>query len=72
MIDTREVPSALLNVFLLIFIFLKDLMSNKLVLGYWGIRGRANPIRYLLEYTEVPYEEKTYQGPDWGAEKPVL
>ena len=24
-------------------------------LGYWKIRGLAQPIRYLLEYTEHPY-----------------
>ena len=24
-------------------------------LGYWAIRGQAQPIRYLLEYTEHPY-----------------
>nr|AFM86832.1 Glutathione S-transferase Mu 3 [Callorhinchus milii] len=29
-------------------------------LGYWDIRGLAQPIRLLLEYTETPYEEKLY------------
>ncbi len=24
-------------------------------IGYWKIRGLAQPIRYLLEYTEHPY-----------------
>nr|BAP16535.1 glutathione S-transferase [Paramecium caudatum] len=35
-------------------------MAQKLTLGYWNIRGRAQPVRYLLEYLEVPYEEKRY------------
>lgn len=35
-------------------------MENKLVLGYWPIRGIAQPIRFLLEYLEIPYEEKRY------------
>jgi glutathione S-transferase len=31
---------------------------------YWAIRGLAQPIRLLLEYVQVPYEEKRYeQGP---------
>lgn len=29
-------------------------------LGYWDIRGLAQPIRLLLEYTGTPYEEKAY------------
>lgn len=35
-----------------------------LKLGYWKIRGLAQPIRYLIEYTEHPYDEEMYeQGP---------
>jgi len=30
------------------------------VVGYWDIRGLANPIRFLLEYTHTPYEDKLY------------
>ncbi|KAH9382195.1 hypothetical protein HPB48_021745 [Haemaphysalis longicornis] len=30
------------------------------VLGYWDIRGLGQPIRYLLEYAGVPYEDKRY------------
>ncbi|KAM4807235.1 glutathione S-transferase Mu 2-like [Urocitellus parryii] len=29
-------------------------------LGYWDVRGLANPIRLLLEYTDSSYEEKRY------------
>jgi len=31
------------------------------VLGYWMIRGLAEPIRYLLWYTGTEYEEKLYE-----------
>ncbi|XP_076976104.1 glutathione S-transferase Mu 1-like [Tamandua tetradactyla] len=31
-----------------------------MTLGYWDIRGLAQPIRLFLEYTESDYEEKTY------------
>lgn len=34
--------------------------SNKPVFGYWGIRGLASPIRYLLEYANVDYVDKQY------------
>ncbi|OQV19816.1 putative Glutathione S-transferase Mu 1 [Hypsibius exemplaris] len=30
------------------------------VLGYWGIRGLAQPIRYLLEYTGEKYDFKNH------------
>jgi glutathione S-transferase len=35
-------------------------MENKLILGYWPIRGIAQPIRFFLEYLGLPYEEKLY------------
>lgn len=35
-------------------------MSGTIVLGYWAIRGLQQPIRFLLEYTKLPYEEKLY------------
>jgi len=49
-------------------------------LGYWDMRGLASPIRYLLEYTKTPYEERRYkaEGPptwsrkDWTDEKETL
>ncbi|NXH11993.1 GSTM2 transferase, partial [Bucco capensis] len=51
-----------------------------LTLGYWDVRGLANPVRMLLEYTETPYQEKLYRpGPapefdrnDWLKEKEKL
>ena len=35
-------------------------MDNKLVLGYWPIRGLAQPIRAMLHYLELPFEDKLY------------
>jgi glutathione S-transferase len=34
------------------------------VLGYWAIRGLAQPIRYLLAYAGVNYKEVLYQKPN--------
>ncbi|XP_038605048.1 glutathione S-transferase Mu 3-like [Tachyglossus aculeatus] len=39
-----------------------------MILGYWDIRGLANAIRLLLEYTDSAYEEKRYscgEAPDY-------
>ncbi|CAK8679018.1 unnamed protein product [Clavelina lepadiformis] len=33
---------------------------TKLILGYWDIRGLAQPIRYMLGYLGVEYEDKRY------------
>jgi len=35
--------------------------TNKVVLGYWNIRGFGEPIRQFLEYLDIPYSEKKYQ-----------
>ena len=45
-----------------------------IVFGYWGIRGRGQLARYILEYTEQEYTEKRYSNPqDWfGKDKPEL
>jgi len=50
------------------------------LLGYWNLRGLANPIRNLLAYTGEPYEEKLYiidpaiprEERDWFKEKFTL
>jgi len=42
---------------------------NKVLLGYWDLRGLAEPIRLLLEYCEIPYEQKLYvcgDGPEFS------
>ena len=33
-------------------------MSNVCILGYWDIRGLAEPIRLLLEHVEANYEDR--------------
>ena len=38
------------------------------VLGYWDIRGLAQPVRFLLAHLGVEYEEKTYGGRGNSAE----
>jgi len=38
--------------------------DQPLQLGYWNTRGVAQPIRYLLEYMGLPYEERRYQQGD--------
>ncbi|CAL8076330.1 unnamed protein product [Calicophoron daubneyi] len=44
-------------------------------LGYWKLRGLAQPIRLLLEYTDEKYEEHLYgqhDGEKWQKDKPQL
>lgn len=36
-------------------------MGGKLRIGYWKIRGLAEPIRALLKYAEADYEEDVYE-----------
>ena len=31
-----------------------------ITIGYWKIKARVEPLRYLLEYLQVPYKEITY------------
>lgn len=43
-------------------------LKSKPVLGYWNIRGLGAPIRYLLHYLGVDFEDKMYAygpGPDY-------
>lgn len=46
--------------------------NGQLVLGYWAIRGLAEPIRMTLVYGQVPFEEKSYvqgEGPEFSREE---
>ena len=36
-------------------------MSSVPTLGYWDMRGLGEPIRYLLHYVGVPFNDKRYQ-----------
>lgn len=38
-------------------------------MGYWGLRGRAQPIRLLLSCTGANWREKTYTSPEEWFEK---
>nr|XP_027203881.1 glutathione S-transferase Mu 1-like isoform X2 [Dermatophagoides pteronyssinus] len=38
----------------------EDNEENVPILGYWNIRGNAQPIRLLLHYTKTRYKEKSY------------
>lgn len=42
------------------FAALNPKFSNTLILGYWGIRGLAQPIRLVLSYLGTPFEDKLY------------
>ena len=37
-------------------------MSDAVVFGYWGVRGRGQPLRHLLAYSGLKWEEKIYRG----------
>nr|ABL09303.1 allergen Aca s 8 [Acarus siro] len=49
-------------------------MASKPTLGYWDIRGLGAPIRYLLTYAGIDFEDKRYSDPnEWfGKDKPSL
>eukprot|EP01017_Pseudomicrothorax_dubius_P036905 TRINITY_DN5344_c0_g1_i1.p1 TRINITY_DN5344_c0_g1~~TRINITY_DN5344_c0_g1_i1.p1 ORF type:complete len:224 (-),score=69.54 TRINITY_DN5344_c0_g1_i1:166-837(-) len=36
-------------------------MSAKVILGYWGFRGRGEPLRLLMEYLRIPFEDRRYR-----------
>ena len=41
------------------------------VLGYWKLRGYAQPIRLMLGYLEIDFEDKMYEvgeGPEFSRE----
>ncbi len=46
----------------------------KIIIGYWGIKGRAEVLRMFAEYVGLPYENKLYADPgEWfGKDKPTL
>ncbi|CAK8678975.1 unnamed protein product [Clavelina lepadiformis] len=54
---------------------------SKIILGYWNLRGRAEPIRHMLEYAGVALEERRYklsgappniEGKEWFDVKPTM
>ena len=38
-------------------------------LGYWKLRGFANPIRMILEYAEADFSQKLYEAHKLGDNK---
>jgi len=42
-------------------------MASKVTLGYWDIRGLAERIRLLLEYTGTPYDQEFHSGAEGRA-----
>ena len=45
--------------------------AGKLTIGYWKIRGLQSPVRYILEYLGVPYNDVQYEqgdAPDFSRE----
>ncbi|KAK7866815.1 hypothetical protein R5R35_005247 [Gryllus longicercus] len=47
-------------------------MAAKPKLTYFDFRGAAEPIRYVLEYSNVEYEDKRIQVEDWLELKPTI
>ena len=46
--------------------------KNQLVVGYWAIRGLAEPIRLTLHYAKTPFTDKVYEqgeGPEYSGEQ---
>jgi len=37
-------------------------MANRVVLGYWDIRGLAERLRLFLEYIGTPYDQEFHSG----------
>ena len=48
--------------------------ESKLIIAYWGVKGRAEVLRQLAEFVGLPYENKLYSDPnEWfGKDKPSL
>jgi glutathione S-transferase len=46
----------------------------KMILGYWGIKGKVQAVRDFIEYLGLPYENKMYNDPaEWfEKDKPAL
>lgn len=36
-----------------------------MILGYWPIKGRFHPVRYLMEYLDVNYKEVSLEYKKW-------
>jgi len=45
---------------------------DKPLFGYFDIRGQAQPVRYMLAYTGVHFDEITYTQEDLGGNLPQM
>lgn len=45
---------------------------EKPLLGYFDIRGQAQPIRYLLSYAGIDHNETVYTQEDMGGNLPAM
>ncbi|XP_064484954.1 glutathione S-transferase 2-like [Ornithodoros turicata] len=62
------------------FVPLSSIPADKPLLGYWNIRGLAEPVRYILRYKGVDFEDRRYNfGPppaydfsEWADNKAAL
>jgi len=45
---------------------------GKVILTYWKLRGKCEPINYILEYGGIDYEMRYMDGDLWAKEKPQL
>eukprot|EP01017_Pseudomicrothorax_dubius_P044272 TRINITY_DN7469_c0_g1_i1.p1 TRINITY_DN7469_c0_g1~~TRINITY_DN7469_c0_g1_i1.p1 ORF type:complete len:243 (+),score=94.65 TRINITY_DN7469_c0_g1_i1:87-815(+) len=51
----------------------ENMESQPIVLGYWNVQGRIEPIRQLCEYIKFPYTNKIYEdAATWAADKAKL
>ena len=45
---------------------------GKVTLTYWPLRGKCQPINYIMEYAGIDYEMRLMDGGLWGREKLTL
>ena len=69
MADKYPKVTKYVNNLLEVFKFWRDSYTlkkeNKVILGYWKLRALGAPVRYLLQYCGVKYENEWYeQGPE--------
>lgn len=39
---------------------MESTVISRVVLGYWDVRGRGEPIRLLLNYLNIPYTDRVF------------
>jgi len=57
-----------------LIVFTIKMSEEKIEFGYWTYRGRGQALRFLLEFTGLPYEDKRYNNDNndwWDAKKTI-